>query len=226
MRHGQVSYFPRAGERVDPLAVHLTDEGQEQASLAGRELADVAFDRCVHSGLNRTAETAQLVLAGREVPTSTREDLQELRSDHAALMTAGGDLQAAFTQSFVRAREDDARFLHGERFVEAQQRVLGAWRALLAAQDWETLLVVAHGGVNRILIAHALGAGRDAYGSIEQEAGCINIIDVDTPDETYPGGRHIVRLMNHSPYDSVKRKHTLTTMERLWQGFTKMGSKA
>lgn len=224
MRHGQVSYFPASGKRVDPDGVSLTDEGEEQARLAGKVLAEVPFDRAVHSGLNRTRQTAELVVGERPVPLSSVEGLYELRADHTRLASEG-NLERAFALAFVQARDPEARFLAGERFVDALQRVTQAWQALLDADDWSTLLVVAHGGVNRMLIAHALGAGPASYGSLEQEAGCINVVDVDPPDEWYPQGRHIVRMVNYSPYDDVKRGYSLTTMERLWQGFANLGKR-
>jgi|SRR5581483_10618339 len=78
MRHGNVSYFDDAGRPVPPNTVPLTPEGQHQANLAARELADVPLDRAVASDLRRCVETATLVTAGRNLPIETHETLREI----------------------------------------------------------------------------------------------------------------------------------------------------
>ena len=96
-------------------------------------------------------------------------------------------------------------------------RVVAAWNRMLEDDSWKTALVVAHGGVNRALLAHTLGAPMESYGSMEQDEACINIVDVDALEDG--GHRHIVRLLNYTPYDAVKKDHVLTTMERLLEKF-------
>jgi probable phosphoglycerate mutase len=104
----------------------------------------------------------------------------------------------------------ESRFLGGETFGSLEDRVLGAFRGLLAAPDWRHLLIVAHGGVNRVILLHALGAGIARLGSIEQEAGCINVIDLDSTGEL------LVRLVNYTPYSPLKENIWATTMERIF----------
>jgi hypothetical protein len=52
-----------------------------------------------------------------------------------------------------------------------------------------------------------LGVGLDAIGHIEQDAACINLIDVDQH------GYGIARLVNFTPYNPLKVGLSLTTME-------------
>lgn len=65
MRHGDVTYFDDTGRAIDPESVPLNARGREEASAAGREFAaqNVCFDRVIASGLPRTIETAERVLA-------------------------------------------------------------------------------------------------------------------------------------------------------------------
>ncbi len=67
MRHGEVSYFDQDGRPVNPKHVALTERGREQSKAAAAALADVAFDRAVCSGLPRARQTAEIVLAGRDL---------------------------------------------------------------------------------------------------------------------------------------------------------------
>jgi broad specificity phosphatase PhoE len=50
--------------------------------------------------------------------------------------------------------------------------------------------VVAHGGVNRIVLLNAIGAPLAGMFNIEQNYGCLNIIDY------YEDGRATVKLLN------------------------------
>jgi broad specificity phosphatase PhoE len=99
------------------------------------------------------------------------------------------------------------RFLGGEALGEALDRVLPAFDRLLA-EEWETALAVFHGGVNRILVSHALAGGRTYFGNFEQAPACINVLD---HGET----GWIVRTVNYIPYDPLHPART-TTMEHLW----------
>ena len=70
MRHGEVRYFDDQGRVVHPKFVELTDQGRAQAARMGELLADVPFDRALSTGLPRTKQTAQGVLAGTSMPQS------------------------------------------------------------------------------------------------------------------------------------------------------------
>jgi probable phosphoglycerate mutase len=90
---------------------------------------------------------------------------------------------------------------------------LAVLAGILAEPGWRCLLVVAHGGVNRVLLAHALGSGLAGFAALEQDPGCVNILDMDD------AGRWLARLVNHTPYNAAKVGLELTTMERLYREY-------
>src|SRR6185369_4996989 len=68
LRHAEVVYLQNDGSVVaDPRAVALTPAGLQQAKDVGAMLADVKFDKALCSGLPRTRQTAEAVLAGRSM---------------------------------------------------------------------------------------------------------------------------------------------------------------
>src|SRR5579864_4527107 len=83
MRHGDVTYFDDSGRAIDPETVPLNTNGREQASAAGRVFAEqqIRFDRVIVSGLPRTVETAQHVLAetGQLIEIEIESAWQEIR---------------------------------------------------------------------------------------------------------------------------------------------------
>ena len=200
MRHAEVSYV---GER-DPEVVRLTERGLEQAAAAHRALADLSFDLVVTSGLRRTVETAAVVVPEGEVEQWPA--FAEWRGGRLDDVPAD-ELEQLFVGS-LQARDETARFLGGESLGEALDRVLPAFDELLA-REWETALAVFHGGVNRIVLSHALAGGRTYFGTFEQAPACINVLDLGED------GTWIVRTVNYIPYDPLHPART-TTMEHLW----------
>ena len=215
MRHGEVDYFDAQGRAVDPDGVALNDLGRRQATAVAAALAGVRFDRAVSSGMPRTVETARLVLAGRAVPLSEDPRLREIRtakmSDFEHLDPS--HVSTTMLGALAAPPTPDAQFFGGETFGACSSRVLAAWRELIARKDWQTILVVCHGIVNRVLLCHLLDAPLSSLGRIEQDAGCVNLIEVDSV------GRPLVRIVNASVDDPSKETHRLSTLEALFQQY-------
>jgi broad specificity phosphatase PhoE len=209
MRHAAVSYFEN-GRPVDPHDVPLTEAGREQARAVAAVLADVTFDRVITSGLARTLETAELVAPGVEP-----ESWPELREIEPRLLDVPvEELEQAFVGAWRGILPEDVRFLGGETIGELFDRVLPALERLLATKDWDVVLAVLHGGVNRAILSYALTGGRTFLGNFEQGPACINVVDV--------GDDWIVRAVNVTPYDLVHLRGRATTMEELWTEFKSM----
>lgn len=225
MRHGHVDYF--APGLTDFRQVDLTPEGREQAEAAGIALSGVAFGRIFHTGLPRTRQTARSVMAAND---HAGEDGIGLEEAAAFEELRGGvyrtdsreELAARLAFSFDDALEQDAEFLPGgERFADAYRRVVDGFNDLLLRRSWRTALLVAHEGVNRLLLGHACGAGLGGIGHFEQDLGCINILDIDV----VPGAnaheppaiqRIVLKAVNITPYDFVKAGLPKTSLEHLF----------
>jgi broad specificity phosphatase PhoE len=207
MRHAQVAYF-EDGSPMRPDLVSLTDEGRQQARAAGALLEGITFDRVVTSGLPRTLETARIV-----APATEPESWPDLREIESGRLTdiPEDEIEQAFVAAWRDLVPEDARFLGGETIGELLDRVLAALERLLADPDWDVLLAVLHGGVNRAILSYALSGGRAFLGNFEQSPGCINVLDV--------GEDWVVRAVNVAPTDLTHRRGRLRTMEELWVEF-------
>ena len=79
-RHGESELSVVGRTNGDPsIAVALTETGREEARQLGRDLADEAVDLCVTSEFLRAQETADLALAGRQVPRLVLAELNDIR---------------------------------------------------------------------------------------------------------------------------------------------------
>jgi broad specificity phosphatase PhoE len=207
MRHGQVAYF-EDGRPLRQHAVPLTADGREQAVAAAKLLDGIAFDRVITSDLPRTIETARIVAPS--VEPELWPELREIESGRLDEIPEDA-LEATFLGAWRDVVPEDVRFLGGETIGSLLDRVIPAMERLRADSEWDVLLAVLHGGVNRAIISHALTGGRALLGNLEQSPACINILDV--------GDDWVVRAVNHTPYDPAHLRNRLRTMEELWGEF-------
>ncbi|SDH76519.1 histidine phosphatase family protein [Paraburkholderia phenazinium] len=218
MRHGDVTYFDASGRAIDPETVPLNAHGRDQASAAGHAFAahQIRFDRVIVSGLPRTVETAQRVLAEthQHIDLEVESAWQEIRGGKLSDIPAT-DIEAAFLSVFDGVVPESTRFLGGETIGELFDRVLPALATLREDPSWDTVLLVLHGGVNRALLSHAVTAGgRTFFGHLSQATGCINALDVgDAPHDW------VLRMLNYSPPSPLHRDVRNTTMEMLYAQF-------
>lgn len=214
MRHAEAAYFSEAGQRVaDPRTVALTPKGRQEALAMAEWLAPVPFDRVICSGLQRTRETATIVLGGRELTLEFAPQLEEIRG--AGLEQRAALSPAEYAYSMFRAGESGATFAAGEAFKDFNARVLPAFIDILGDSAWTNLLLVCHGATNRVIITWFLGLGLDAFGQIEQDSCCLNILDFDQLQGAGLIARRIVRGLNITAYDTAKTGSRLLSMEGL-----------
>jgi broad specificity phosphatase PhoE len=179
VRHGETDWnaLDRLQGTVD---VPLNARGLAQAgALAGR-LRDVRFDAAYCSALGRARRTAAIVLAGRGVPAVEEPALNEM---------SYGRWQGSTRTQLVRddpalaARWDvdpwTVAFPEGESLADVHRRAVAAWQRLVAAHQARTVLVSAHGHVNRVLLVHALALPRDSFWRIAQPNGECRVLDCD-----------------------------------------------
>jgi probable phosphoglycerate mutase len=216
MRHGAVDSFLADGTPLRPDRVRLSMAGAREAQAAGTLFAacGVRFDRVVTSGLPRAVLTAQQVLraCGAPLPIEEEPALQEVRAGRPdELARDMADL--AFLGAFLPGKNAEAqRFLGGESIAELLDRVLPAFDWLVR-DDWRTLLLVLHSAVNRALLSTALVGERAFFGGMEQQPGCINVLDVGR--RLAPRGDTKVRAINLAPASWLQAPARCRTMDQL-----------
>jgi broad specificity phosphatase PhoE len=221
MRHGSVTYFDEtSGKIADSEQVPLNAQGRDQASAAGYAFkkAGIRFDRVIVSGLPRTVETAQRVLVqtGQSIDLQHIEALQEIRGGKLSNIPMH-ELRDAFLGAIDGLPQESMRFLGGESVGELLDRVLPQIDALRADPQWDTVLLVLHGGVNRAILSYLATGQRMFIGGLAQAPACINALDVGD-------ARHdvVVRMINHAPTSPLHTHTRKTTMEQLYEQFVKV----
>ena len=212
-----MSYFESdddLGEEDPPLNA----TGRAQAEALGHLLAGAPIDLAVCSGMQRTRETAELALGSRSLEIAVVNELREAQPGTFDEIETEEQMKALFVGAFDHAEAPGASFLTGEAYADLCKRVAGAWQGLLHRADWNEALVAAHGVVNRAILAQALGAGPEIFRRLEQDAGCLNVLDIEGAGPEARVG--CVRLMNFTPYNAIKSGMQETTLEMLWRQFS------
>jgi len=219
MRHGAVTYFTPDGTPVPPHTVPLNSVGIAQAKAAGQLFLNqsVTFDRVIVSGLPRTVETARLVLqaSGQTCALEHRDALQEIKSGRLGDIAVEA-LRASFSNMLAGATNMDTQFLGGETWRELMSRVTPEIDAIRQESNWDTLLLVLHGGVNRALLSYLLTGEPRLIGGFEQSPASINVIDLGDSK-----GDVVLRAANLSPTDWLHSDTRSTTMEMLFGQYVK-----
>lgn len=187
VRHAETDALTVDGYMHSDDPIPLTPRGIEQAEALGRVFAGIAASEVHASPMDRTAHTAR-VLAGEGRPLRLDPRLREISL---------GDLDGAHTREVFAAAprwlaDPDAVLPGGESLNTVVARASAALGEILAASDERDVVVVAHGGVNRGLVAHLLGLPMDRAHRIRQDWACVNVLDLAE-------GRWWVGVLNWTP---------------------------
>jgi broad specificity phosphatase PhoE len=137
-RHGESVLNHEQRVNGDPAVdVRLTERGRAQAADLGRAVSGLRLEVCAHSRFPRTAETARIAMADREVEW----EVEPLFDDVDI-----GDLEGWKIEDYRAWKHSHARdeeFPGGESLNGAARRYAEAFRALLA-DPHSRVLVVTH----------------------------------------------------------------------------------
>ena len=139
-RHGESELSVVGRTNGDPsLAVGLTETGREEARQLGRDVAGDAIDLCVTSKFLRAQQTAELALAGREVPRLVLAELNDIRFGEFE----GRPLTEYRAWAHSHGPDEPAPG-GGDSRVQTVARYVAAYGRILARPE-PSVLVVAHG---------------------------------------------------------------------------------
>ena len=138
VRHGESEYSAKQLVNGDPgVLCPLTEAGREQARALGRILAEEQIDLCAVTDFQRVRETAQLALAGRDIPFVVVHELNDPRYGEFE----GGSLDVY--REWIVGRGPLEAPPGGEHRAEIVRRYAAGFRALLERPEG-TVLLVAH----------------------------------------------------------------------------------
>ena len=190
IRHGEVEGAGTA--RYNGHAdVSLTERGRDQYAGMLERLSGEKITACYTSDLVRCAWGAELLGAHFGTEPVREPNLRELDIGIWEGMT-WAELMERYPEEWQTRLADivNYRVPGGENLLDLQERIMPVIRGIVERHRGEEVLVVAHGGANRVVLLDAIGAPLSSLFNIEQNYCCLNIIDY------YEDGKTVVKLLN------------------------------
>jgi alpha-ribazole phosphatase len=190
VRHGQIVGHERypANGHTD---VDITEIGLLQMEHLAVRLRHSEINTVYSSDLQRTKKGAGIIGRHHDVLHKSIPEFRELFFGFWEGLTME-EIIRDFPGELDRRKNGIADYRppgNGESIRDLSDRVIPCLMNILKDEKGKNILLVGHGGVNRIILSHALGIDLSKAFNIQQDYGCLNIIDY-FPDHT------LVRLIN------------------------------
>lgn len=151
----------------------LNETGIDQAEKLRERLEDVAIDAAYSSGLQRAKKTAEIAAEPHGLTVEQRDGLNE--RNYGIYEGKPADEYHSALDAFDGSRYE-WQPEGGEHMRDVAERGMTALNQIKDTHENETVLVLAHGTMNRALMASMLGA-EPGYGLVFSQANtCLNNI--------------------------------------------------
>ncbi len=189
VRHGEVQN-PK-GVFYGQQDVPLTNLGRAQSLETAGHLARLSLDNVASSDLSRCLFLARAVSERAGCPLDVMPGLREVDFGQWTGLS-WTEIEKRFPGAFEQRMADLAGFSPpgGESLSDVSRRIDAVLSGLLDRYPGGTVAVIAHAGINRVLIARAIGLPLNQVFSLDQDFACTNILDL------YPDGPGILRCLN------------------------------
>lgn len=191
IRHGQTAWHSDGLERAEGRAdVDLDDCGLRQAGATAARLERWQVAAVYSSPLKRAVATAGIIGARRGLVPQPEPGLTDIDYGRWQGLT------------HEEARADDPRlyglWLHrpqqvtfpgGEGLASVRERAVGAVRELVARHGQQTVALVSHKAVIKLLLCHLLALDDSDFWSFQQDHCAISLVEVGS-------GPAVVHLLN------------------------------
>jgi alpha-ribazole phosphatase len=176
LRHGTVKGSEQRlfiGETDTPLA----EKGREQARQWRRLLQKIEFETIYCSDLKRSEETARIIAGDNPVPIRVMPEFREICLGQWEGLSMEF-VRRRFPEQWHRRGENIADYAPpgGESFREFRERVVPAFEAVTGKLRGRGV-IIAHAGVNRVILSHLLGMPLSNIFRLSQDYGALNIIE-------------------------------------------------
>lgn len=193
LRHGETEGLTRVYK--GHIDVPLSREGERQMERVTKFLKEytkryeLPCEVIYSSPLKRALYSAKILSKELSLKIKT-ESLFKERSFGRWEGLSINDIVSLYPEEFERWKSDPLRFSppEGESTIDVNKRAEEAIKKILQNHNGQ-VFITAHGGINRVILCNLLGIPLENIFRIEQEFGCINIIE-------FYGNQPVVKLLN------------------------------
>jgi len=191
VRHGQTAWNKEEifRGRTD---IPLDKTGLKQARLAGEYFKGMVIQGIYSSPLSRAWQTAEQIALFQNLKAQPIEGIIDMSfgnwEGHALQ-----EIERIDPETYRQWREEPhlARLPGGETLDDVRKRAIASLEEVIERHTGETLVLVSHRVVNKVLICGILGIDNSHFWQITQDTAAINLIQ-------YKRGRYILSFMNET----------------------------
>ena len=176
LRHGEIECAVQK-RFIGKTDMPLSDTGVKQALWWRDALEPVAIEGIYCSDLVRSRHTAEIVAQKQTSPLTVLPELREIGLGEWDGLTVD-EVKTAFPGEWEKRGQniDGYRPSGGESFSDLAFRALPAFDQIMN-KGRETVLIVGHAGVNRVILCEVLGMSLRHLFRLRQDYGALNIIE-------------------------------------------------
>jgi probable phosphoglycerate mutase len=178
-----------AGKRLTGWArgVRLNDRGRQEAASLAERLEGVPIRAIYSSPLERCRETAAPIARARALGVSVRRGLIEVDYGEWTGRTIAG-LRRTKLWRIVQQAPSRLQFPGGESLLQVQARAVAEVEAIAAAHPKQTVAVVTHADVVRLLVMHYAGMHLDKLQRLVVDPASVSVLALSD------GAAHLVKV--------------------------------
>lgn len=182
IRHGETDWNIK--KRLQGNSdIELNDYGRKLAQITADALRDIEFDCIYSSPLKRAYETAKIIRMDRNIEIITDDRLKEM-----CFGAYEGCVTTTLPEEFWYFFDEPLKFKPapgGETYAKVVKRAESFINDVVVpnSEKYKTMLVVAHGALNKALMITLNHQGIEDYWSgVFQKNCCVNIFEVNGTD--------------------------------------------
>ena len=192
VRHGETDKLAK-GRCYGKLDVPLSELGVQQMAQSAQLLAPLGPTRIISSPRIRALDSANTIATACALNVSVNEQFAELHfGDFEGLRYE--EVEAKYPEFYSNwmTHPTEVTFPNGESYNSMSERVVSGFEHLITSGLGEKTVLVAHGGVIRIILAQILALDPKYVFRLDQSYSAISCLDFygDTP---------LLRVMNWLP---------------------------
>jgi len=198
IRHGQVinHHEFRYNGHFD---VDITDIGVLQMENMAAFLATKSIIAVYSSDLQRAFKGAEIIGGALELKPVKVHAFRELHLGRWEGLTREEGAAKFPEEADFRFRDlANTRVKDGENLHDLKARVIPDLESILNKHKGGHIVLVAHGGVNRVVLCEAMQLPMENFFRVEQDYGCLNVIDY------FDDGVKVVKLLNGGPNQELR----------------------
>lgn len=180
VRHGQTVNTEGGSFRYNGhLDVDVSEEGKRQLVRISERLRTRPLKGVYSSDLMRSRKGADQI--AQHFPGIRREEFTDLREVKQGIWE-GLTLREVWEKFPAEAQKKFDDYVHyripgGENLLEAQERAVKVIQTLVDRHAGEEFAIVAHGGINSLIICWVLGLDLSNVFRFRQDFGALNVIE-------------------------------------------------